>query len=245
MAIEQNGNYSPSERIVSPGVFTREVDQTFLAQGVAAIGGVVVAPFSKGPGFSPTVVTSEGDLENIFGAADGTLYGPITAQQYLRQQGQVTVVRVGGLAGYNQQQALLVTAVPGQYARYQENAIVSGSLLDATINPNSSVNGIFKITGSVQVTFGSGYYEGETIEIGTVQFATQNANTVTSSLGEILSFTTSSITVSGVSPWNGTKIETLTLTRVNGACDFTLEVSGMLTGSYGAFNPNAFTLVLD
>ena len=109
MAIEQNGTYSPSERIVSPGVFTREIDQSFLAQGVAAIGGVVVAPFPKGPGFSPTVVTSEGDLESIFGAADGTLYGPVTAQQYIRQQGQVTVVRVGGLSGYNQKKALLVT----------------------------------------------------------------------------------------------------------------------------------------
>src|SRR5574343_1209984 len=97
-----NGRYTPAERIVSPGVFTREIDQTGLAQGVAAIGGVVVAPFPKGPGFSPTVVKSEADLTSIFGDPDGVLYGPYTAQQYIRQQGQVTVCRVGGLGGYTQ-----------------------------------------------------------------------------------------------------------------------------------------------
>jgi hypothetical protein len=81
MALEQNGTFQPSERIVSPGVFTREIDQSFLAQGVAAIGGVVVAPFPKGPGFAPTTVTSEADLNAIFGEPDGVLYGPYTAQQ--------------------------------------------------------------------------------------------------------------------------------------------------------------------
>ena len=117
MALEQNGTFQPSERIVSPGVFTREIDQSFLAQGVAAIGGVVVAPFPKGPGFSPTVVTSEADLTSIFGDPDGVLYGPYTAQQYIRQQGQVTICRVGGLTGYDQKSALIISAIPGEYDR--------------------------------------------------------------------------------------------------------------------------------
>jgi hypothetical protein len=253
MAIEQNGNYSPSERIVSPGVFTKEIDQTFLAQGVAAIGGVVVAPFPKGPGFSPTVVTSEGDLSSIFGDADGTLYGPITAQQYLRQQGQVTVVRVGGLAGYTQQQAMLITAIPGQYGRFQENVSVSGSLLDATISPNSAANSVFSISGSVQVTFGGGYYEGETVEIGLLQvatFASSSTNlygAVTSSGGVLQYFSATAsaanvpFTISGGAPWNGARINSLTMTRVEGSCDFTIEVAGMLTGSFGPFNPADFT----
>jgi hypothetical protein len=259
MAIEQNGTYSPSERIVSPGVFTREIDQTFLAQGVAAIGGVVVAPFPKGPGFSPTVVTSEGDLETIFGAADGTLYGPVTAQQYLRQQGQVTVVRVGGLAGYNQQKALLVTAVPGQYRRFQENSVVSGSLLDATLYPNSAPDSIFWITGSVQVAFESGFYEGETLEIGTLSiktFASSSTNlygAVTASDGCLEYFRATAskevgnenmpFRINGVAPWNNAHFPSgsvLTLRRIEGACDFELKIEGTLSGSYGAFNPNSF-----
>jgi hypothetical protein len=182
---------------------------------------VVVAPFPKGPGFSPTVITSEGDLSTIFGDADGTLYGPITAQQYLRQQGQVTVVRIGGLAGYNQKKALLVTAIPGQYGRFTETSSASGSLLDATLFPNSTNNGIFKITGSVSVTFDNGFYAGETLELGTFQLATTNATTVTASDGCLDTFTAAApVIITGSSPWNGTAIFPLTNRRVPGACDF-------------------------
>jgi hypothetical protein len=251
MAIEQNGNYSPSERIVSPGVFTREIDQSFLAQGVASIGGVVVAPFPKGPGFSPTVVTSEGDLTNIFGDADGTLYGPITAQQYIRQQGQVTVVRVGGLSGYSQKKALLVTAIPGQYARFTETSSASGSLLDATLYPNSTLNSIFKITGSLSVTFDQGFYKNETLEVGTLQFATfpydglYGAVTESDSCLDYFTATASAdnsaFLLSGNAPWNGVKVSKITVRRIPGACDFELEVEATLSGSYGSFNPNAFS----
>ena len=36
-----------AEKIVSPGVFTSEVDQTFLPAAVAEIGGAVVGPTVK------------------------------------------------------------------------------------------------------------------------------------------------------------------------------------------------------
>jgi hypothetical protein len=179
MAIEQNANYSPSERVVSPGVFTREIDQSFLAQGVAAIGGVVVAPFNKGPGFSPTVITSEGDLTSIFGDPDGTLYGPIAAQQYLRQQGQVTVCRVGGLGGYEQKDALIISAIPGQYARFAESGSFSGSLLDSSVTYVSP--GVFTVSGSLSLEFSSGIYAGSTVVVGDVAFTTVAGQTVTGS----------------------------------------------------------------
>jgi hypothetical protein len=97
MPITQGGNFSPENTIVSPGVFTRENDLSGIAQGVADIGAVIVAPFSKGPGFSPTLLTNVADLESTFGTADGTLYGPYTAKQYLNEKGFVTVCRVGGV----------------------------------------------------------------------------------------------------------------------------------------------------
>jgi hypothetical protein len=37
-----------AERIVSPGVFTKEVDQSFLAGGIASIGAAIVGPTTKG-----------------------------------------------------------------------------------------------------------------------------------------------------------------------------------------------------
>ena len=56
-----------SERIVSPGVFTREKDLSFLPQGIAEIGAAIIGPTSKGPAFVPTQVTSFSQFENIFG----------------------------------------------------------------------------------------------------------------------------------------------------------------------------------
>jgi hypothetical protein len=46
-----------AERIVSPGVFTREIDQSFLAQGIRTIGAAVVGPTVKGPALVPTQIT--------------------------------------------------------------------------------------------------------------------------------------------------------------------------------------------
>ncbi len=36
-----------AERLVSPGVFTNEVDQSFLAGGVAQIGAAIIGPTVK------------------------------------------------------------------------------------------------------------------------------------------------------------------------------------------------------
>ena len=43
-----------AERIVSPGVFTREIDQSFLPGAVAQIGAAIVGPTVKGPALVPT-----------------------------------------------------------------------------------------------------------------------------------------------------------------------------------------------
>ena len=63
MPITEGGKFSPVDRIVSPGVFTRENDLSGIAQGVAEIGAVILAPFPKGPGFAPTLITNTADLE--------------------------------------------------------------------------------------------------------------------------------------------------------------------------------------
>ena len=122
MPISEGGRFTPNDRIVSPGVFTREIDQSGVAQGVADIGGVVVAPFPKGPGFSPTVVSSVAELEQVFGTADGTYYGPYTAKQYLQEKGFVTVCRVGALTGYKQNYPWVVWAESGVWLRAPDSA---------------------------------------------------------------------------------------------------------------------------
>jgi hypothetical protein len=90
-----------NERIVSPGVFTRERDLSFLTQGISEIGGAFIGPTPKGPAFIPTIVRSQQEYITRFGDADATHYTGLTVKNYLREAGVATVVRVLGLEGYN------------------------------------------------------------------------------------------------------------------------------------------------
>ena len=159
MPITEGGRFSPTQNIVSPGVFTRENDLSGLAQGVANIGGAIVAPFADGPAFFPKTITEVSVLESSFGVADGIYYGPYTAKQYLIEQGIVTVVRVGGLTGYWQKNPLFVYAIPGTWNRGSDaGAITTGSFMyldpdnfTTTIQYQQS-SSIWRITGSTQTT---------------------------------------------------------------------------------------------
>ena len=51
-----------AESIVSPGVFTREKDLSFLPQGIAEIGAAIIGPTQKGPAFTPTQISSFSEL---------------------------------------------------------------------------------------------------------------------------------------------------------------------------------------
>ena len=89
-----------AERIVSPGVFTRERDLSFLPQGIGEIGAAIIGPTQIGPAFTPTQITTYQEFEEMFGGEDARFYTPYTVEQYLRSAGVVTVVRVLGLGGY-------------------------------------------------------------------------------------------------------------------------------------------------
>src|SRR6056300_939825 len=89
-----------AEKIVSPGVFTRENDLSFLSQGIGEIGAAIIGPFHKGPAFVPTGVNTQSEFEEIFGTPDGSYYTGYTVQNYLREAGVATIVRVGQLGGY-------------------------------------------------------------------------------------------------------------------------------------------------
>ena len=89
-----------AERIVSPGVFTREKDLSFLPQGISDIGAALIGPTEMGPAFVPTIINSFGEFEEIFGKENQDFYVPFTAKQYLRSAGTVTIVRVLNIGGY-------------------------------------------------------------------------------------------------------------------------------------------------
>ena len=91
-----------AETIISPGVFTRENDLSFLPQGIGAIGAAVVGPTQKGAAFIPTLIRN-GFQEFVrkFGDQHPETYVPFTVKEYLRNAGVVTVVRVLAGGGYS------------------------------------------------------------------------------------------------------------------------------------------------
>ena len=158
MPITEGGKFSPEDRIVSPGVFTRENDLSGIAQGVADIGAAIVAPFAQGPGFSPTLITSTAELESRFGVADGVYYGPYTAKEYLKEKGFVTVVRVGAITGYNQNNPFVIWAEPGSWSRSGSAAALVSASSYALYNTNN-LGATFTYTSSGvagTLTFNSG-----------------------------------------------------------------------------------------
>jgi hypothetical protein len=94
-----------AEKIVSPGVFINEVDQSFLPAAIATIGAALIGPTAKGPAMTPTVVTDYSDyiakfgdiIESGSGAAQDS-YKYLTsysAQEYFRAGGEtLTVIRI-------------------------------------------------------------------------------------------------------------------------------------------------------
>ena len=133
-----------AERIVSPGVFTRERDLSFLPTGVANIDAVIVGPTLKGPSFVPTQVTSMTEFESVFGSFSSDIYTPYTVNEYLRSAGSVKVVKVGYLGGYKVSGFNLVVSqseAPGRHPN-----MVVATFLPAINNVGGSLSGSLEHT---------------------------------------------------------------------------------------------------
>jgi hypothetical protein len=102
-----------AERIVSPGVFTREKDLSFLPQGISEIGGAFIGPTSRGPAFVPTTVSNFQEFEDMFGGLNKSYYTPYAVREYLKSAGSVTIVRVLGLGGYTNDYVALTISGSG------------------------------------------------------------------------------------------------------------------------------------
>ena len=90
-----------AEKIVSPGVFTKEIDVSFLPAAIGEIGAAIIGPTVKGPGMIPTVINSYSEYQEKFGdsfTSGSNTYQYLTshiAREYFTQGGgAATVVRI-------------------------------------------------------------------------------------------------------------------------------------------------------
>jgi phage tail sheath protein FI len=87
-----------AERILSPGVFSRENDLSFVTPAAAEISTALVGPTARGPVSIPTVVRSYGEYLNVFGGTfkSGsdyyTHFTTLTAEKYFEQGGTSLLV---------------------------------------------------------------------------------------------------------------------------------------------------------
>jgi len=99
-----------SKVFVSPGVYTSEVDLSFVAQSVGVTTLGVVGETLKGPAFEPIFITNFDEFSTYFGGTSPEKFintqipkyeAAYIAKAYLQQSNQLFVTRVLGLSGYD------------------------------------------------------------------------------------------------------------------------------------------------
>ena len=146
-----------AEKVVSPGVFTNEIDQSFLPAAVSAIGAAVVGPTTRGPANIPTVISTYSQYQRIFGGvftsgsgASENSYKYLTdyaAREYLKFADTLTVVRI--LASGHSPASTVVSSST------TDGATFASASLGFSHNPTGSMGGAAdEITiGGIDFTF--------------------------------------------------------------------------------------------
>ena len=101
---------SNSKVFVSPGVYTSEVDLSFVAQSVGVTTLGIVGETQKGPAFEPIFIRNFDEFSAYFGGTSPEKFintqipkyeAAYIAKSYLQQSNQLFVTRILGLSGYD------------------------------------------------------------------------------------------------------------------------------------------------
>ena len=157
-----------AERIVSAGVFTNEVDQSFLPRAIGQIGAAIVGPTIKGPALVPTQISSFSEFQQLFGSYTDDSYVPFTVEEYLRNGNTMTVTRLLYEDGYGLRNGALaviaksasvqvVTHVlhPTQPVTYVDST--TNVFADSVINNGPSGSFVINVSGSYGITMVPGF----------------------------------------------------------------------------------------
>jgi hypothetical protein len=110
-----------AEKIISPGVFQNESDQSAYTQGPQVIGAAIVGPTVKGRPMVPTYVTSYSEFQSIFGETFKSAsyyyeyFTSLAAKDYFQNGGQTLLVTriISGSANIGTYATATITALNG------------------------------------------------------------------------------------------------------------------------------------
>ena len=248
-----------AEQIVSPGVFTRENDQSFITQQPVTVGAAILGPTVKGPVEAPTVVTSYSEFKNKFGSyfvSNSQTYSfltSISAYNYFQNGGE----------------SLLVTRVQSgswteaSSSQVSNNATVTGG---AEATGSETISAVFADGTEARITDGTKVYrfiasgnpipqddvDGDLYFFSTGSTATLTATNLAAEINKALSGSLASASVDLVVASTDTTTLILSASAVgtpsNGitlatgsAADFSTQIT-LEGGVNGTGNSNSFTL---
>lgn len=131
-----------AKTFISPGVFTEEIDESFLAQGVESIGAALVGLAEKGPAFVPVRVKSFSEYAELYGSLNSDFVLSYAAKAYLKNSAGANIVRVLGPAGRTANGAAVN---PGWTAQSMWGVVASGT------GSAGRLHAIIEITGSADL----------------------------------------------------------------------------------------------
>jgi len=107
-----------AEKIISPGVFTRENDKSLVQRGIQEVGAAIVGPTVKGNPLAPTLVTSYSEYLSVFGDIfkSGSNYyeyfTSLAAKEYFNNGGNsLLVTKIISGSSYNTYASSSVTSI--------------------------------------------------------------------------------------------------------------------------------------
>lgn len=189
---------------VSPGVYTSELDLTFVAQSVGVTTLGLVGETLKGPSFEPILISNFDEFQTYFGTTSPEKDGvgnpkyelAYVAKAYLQESNQLFVTRVLGLTGYLPRNTFGITTLAG--VRFDPTSTpnqTSGTLIPTLTGVTGStfygeLSGKTATTGASIPSFivnGSPYVNGEWFTIGLVPSGSTQSltgSTVTGPIGD-------------------------------------------------------------
>lgn len=163
-----------AETLLSPGVLTRENDQTLITQGPISAGAAILGPTVKGPVNIPTLVSSYSDYKSKFGGAFESAsisyeyLTSIAAYNYFQQGGEsILVTRI--VSGTYLPATASVAALGTGSGDY-----TTGSFTLTSLSQGSLMNNAGSVTTSGSLVSGSGdniRYEIASLDSGSGQFS--------------------------------------------------------------------------